>query len=187
MTITHWSENLVKLGACDPACEFAATQETPEQAWNNCPKPDWLLWLASELEVDKKPIILSACALARIVVNKYVPKNELRSGKALDVTEAWCHGKASDQELTEARNDAWAAESKLWSKRYAAEAAASDAAAGGFVASTGVHVAATHDAARAAVTSETLGSNRPRAEVEKEFADIVRKMIPMPEIVKTWK
>jgi hypothetical protein len=50
---------LKKLSACSEGIEFASNYETIEQAWNNCQRGDWMLWLAGKLNVDYKHISIA--------------------------------------------------------------------------------------------------------------------------------
>ena len=44
---------LKKLNACEDAIKYVRNQKSPEEAWNNCSRGDWMLWLARRLDVDK--------------------------------------------------------------------------------------------------------------------------------------
>jgi len=47
--MTKLDRLLRKLGACDEARTWAATQPDLEAAWTNCERGDWMLWLAGNL------------------------------------------------------------------------------------------------------------------------------------------
>jgi hypothetical protein len=38
-------EALAKLNPCDEGAEWFAAQATPQEAWDACTNPDWMLWL----------------------------------------------------------------------------------------------------------------------------------------------
>jgi hypothetical protein len=151
----HWSAALVKLEACSEAVDWATTQPTYAKAWEACTNPDWILWLYERTlgKRSTKPMVLAACDIAETVL-KHVTPGEDRPRKAIEVTRAWCAGKATQEEVGAARaasdaaraaasdaasaaSDAacdaasaaaWAAASAAWAARAAAWAAASDAA-----------------------------------------------------------
>jgi hypothetical protein len=41
------TEKLEKLHSCDGAIEYVKTQKSAILAWHNCPRGDWMLWIAS--------------------------------------------------------------------------------------------------------------------------------------------
>ena len=55
MKLTHFKE---KYSPCPEAYEWAIDSgyTTFEQAWENCPRGDWLLWTAKKLGVSLKPL-----------------------------------------------------------------------------------------------------------------------------------
>lgn len=102
--------NLEGLNACEEALKWYGSQNwaTLEEAWNNCPRGDWLLWLCAKLDIDRKLLVRSACSIARTVL-KYVPAGEDRPLKAIEAAEAWCAGKATLQQVQAAAEVAWVA------------------------------------------------------------------------------
>lgn len=44
--VTHWTDDLVRLQACDDAVEWARGYDTMDAAWAACERGDWMLWLA---------------------------------------------------------------------------------------------------------------------------------------------
>ena len=113
----NFIKKLEKLNACLGAIEWAKDYKTFEEAWNKCDRADWMLWIAGK-QVDKnknrKEVVLCACKCARRAL-KYLPKDEKRPLKAIQMAEKWAKGKTTIEEVKEAR-------------AYAADAAA-DAAA----------------------------------------------------------
>jgi hypothetical protein len=91
-TATSLHDHLVRLGACKPAIEWASGK-TIEQAWAECERGDWLLWLAISAGVDRRRVVLAACACARLSL-PHVPAGEMRPLKAIETTEAWARGDA---------------------------------------------------------------------------------------------
>ncbi|MDR2293185.1 MAG: hypothetical protein LBE11_06910 [Prevotellaceae bacterium] len=45
--------NIYKLKPCEEGLAYFNSQATIEEAWNNCPRGDWLLWVAKQLKVDE--------------------------------------------------------------------------------------------------------------------------------------
>ena len=125
---------LTKLGACTEAVKWAG-RKTPKKAWETCKRGDWLLWIASKLDIDRKKLVLAACACARTAL-KYVPVGEDRPRIAIETAEAWTRGEATIEQV---RTAAYAAS--------AAADAAYAAARAAYAASAAAHAAA-HAAAR---------------------------------------
>ena len=48
------TQQLKDLNPCKGAVEYYETKENFEQAWNDCHRGDWMLWIASKLKVDKR-------------------------------------------------------------------------------------------------------------------------------------
>ncbi|MCK5022761.1 MAG: hypothetical protein KAS04_01175, partial [Candidatus Aenigmarchaeota archaeon] len=108
---------LRKLGACPQAVEWAKDYPTLQQAWNNCERGDWMLWLVGKQSgppksKSRKKLVLTVCKCARLSL-KYVTKGEKRPLKAIQTAEAWANGDSSIS-LQDVRNayaaaDAYAA------------------------------------------------------------------------------
>ena len=96
------------------ALVFYRTQKNFKEAWKNCPRGDWMLWIADNLKLDKKLLILTSVKCARTA--QHLMKDK-RSTDALDVFEAYCNGTATIEEFNKAGAYADAAS-------YAAAAAA---------------------------------------------------------------
>lgn len=104
---------LRRYNACEGAIEWVG-KRTPAKAWAECPRGDWMLWIAARAGVERKLLVRAACDCVRTAL-KYVPKDELRPLRAIETAERWCEGKAT---LAEVRAAAYA---------YAAASAASAA------------------------------------------------------------
>ena len=146
---------LVELSACDPAVEWIGTR-TPYQAWRQCKRGDWLLWIAAELEVDRKLVVLAACDCAETAL-RYVPNGEDRPRVAIETARAWCDGRATIKQVQAAAD---AADAAATDAAYAAAYAAADAAT------------AAYDAAAAYAASDAGIISRAHS------AKLVRKRIP---------
>ena len=115
--------------ACVEGRNWAVTQPTMADVWENCPSAEWLLWITDAIDQrpDDRTLRLFAvwCARNTPLADGRVTGDLLtdpRSLAALDVAERYAAGKATDEELAAARDAAWAAAGD------AAGAAARDAA-----------------------------------------------------------
>ena len=111
---------LKKNHACAPSLEWLQSR-TLAEVWEQCERGDWLLWLAAKAGVDRKRLVMAACACARLAL-VHVPPGEERPRVAIETAEAWCRGEATIEQVKEARRNAAAA-------AYAAADAAADSRA----------------------------------------------------------
>jgi len=102
-----YQDLLAKLGACSDARHWTADKPIKE-AWETCERADWMLWLCERMEVDRKILVMAACACARTSL-KYVKNGEDRPRVAIETAEAWCRGKATIREVRSAADAAAAA------------------------------------------------------------------------------
>lgn len=107
--------------ACEDGRKWALTQPTMADVWDNCPRINWLLWIADKLDQrpDDRTLRLFAVWCARSTPLSDGRKTgdlltDPRSLAALEVAERFADGRATNDE----RAAAWAA----------ARAAAGDAA-----------------------------------------------------------
>ena len=103
---------LNSLNACSGAAKWFAKQETPTQAWRDCTRPDWLLWIAGRLSGKpgskaRRRLVICACECARLAL-PYATAGEMRPLKAIETAEAWARGKAGVT-LEQVRHAAYAA------------------------------------------------------------------------------
>ena len=196
---------LTEMGACPEAVKWAG-RKTHKRAWETCERGDWLLWISGNLDVDRKLLVLAACACARTAL-RFVPAGEDRPRIAIETAEAWTKGKATIEQVQSAANAAYAARAVA----YAASAYAADAAARAvaYAAAYSAHAAAysahaaaysTHAAyaARAvayaasayathaayAYAAHAAAYSTHAAAARKEMAAIVRKIIKFSVIKK---
>lgn len=108
----------------NPGQEFLnyyAKFETTEEAWKNCHRGDWMLWLASKLNVDSK-LIVKAAALSALTV-----KNLMKDKRSIKVCEsALSYANFNDQGIANSAFDY----DDLQKDRWAARDAVLDAAIG---------------------------------------------------------
>ena len=123
------TDKLKKLNACIDAREWVATQRNYKEAWQNCERGDWMLWLAKKLKVDDRKLTLAKFKCANQV--RHLMKDQ-RSIAALDAAERYGNGEISRDELDDAAYAAYAAADAAayaaYAAAYAADAAYADAA-----------------------------------------------------------
>ncbi len=169
--------------ACREDREWAMTQPTMADVWDNCQRPDWLLWILDAIDqrFDDRPLRLFAiwCARNAPLVDGRKTGDLLtdpRSLAALEVAERYADNNATDEELAAAETaagaaawDAWAAaETAAWAAAEtaawaAAETAAWDAALAAWAAARAAARAAgdaAWDAAEAAARDAALAAAR---------------------------
>jgi hypothetical protein len=163
---------LEKLKACREAIEWCGNR-TPERAYTECERGDWLLWMAPRSGVDPKLVTLASCDCANTV--KHLTKDKT-PGRLLRLVRKWVKGEATQQEvkkLADATNKrAISADERdeneeayyiLMAAVYAADA-------------TKYPLEACYAATAAVATTRYTGVDR---EVKhRELADVVRKRIP---------
>jgi hypothetical protein len=161
--MTTTADILATLDACDEPFTWAAAYPDPRDAWDHCPRGDWLLWVAVKLGVDHRLVVLAACDCARTAL-RHVPPGEDRPRLAIETAEAWCRGEVTDREVRAetadyAANAAWAA---AWAATHAIHAwaatTAAHVAAGATTATTHATYATYADAARAAAAADAAAA-----------------------------
>ena len=130
MTFKKWLE---LVNACEDAREWVG-DKTAQEAWDTCPRGDWLMWWITKYEdrYSKRDLRLLACAFASRVLHifeKACP-DDFRPRMSIDVAmqyaEGVVDGQARDAAWDAARDAAWdAAGDAAWD---AARDAAGDAA-----------------------------------------------------------
>ena len=97
------TRKLKALGACPEAVEWSEPYATLQAAWDACERADWMCWLL----VHPHPrtagqVRLVLCACARTAL-KYVPAGEDRPRLAIECSERYARGAATDDDLAAAR------------------------------------------------------------------------------------
>ena len=168
---------LEELNACGDAREFAA-DKTIEQVIAECPRGDWMLWLAKKVDIGLRPLTLAKGHCAATVL--HLMKDE-RSKKAVEVSIAYGENNATDGELRAAADAAAYA-----AAAYAAAAAAADADAADAAAYAAYAAAADADAADAAAAdadaadaaaADAAAYREAKVKNQLATADICRKYI----------
>jgi hypothetical protein len=105
---------------CKEGLEFYNKFNSFKEAWETCPRGDWMLWIAFKLNVSLQTITLTKALCANTV--RHLIKNK-RSKYVILIALKFGRGKATKLELTCAANDAAA---DAATDTYAAAAAATD-------------------------------------------------------------
>lgn len=83
-------EVLYRMGACDPAIEWATSYGySYEDAWAECTRGDWMLWLAYKSGVPNHKLALAA---ERCVSGVYGDNIGWTDKIAMDRIRRWCDG-----------------------------------------------------------------------------------------------
>ena len=174
MTAIKFRKLLIELGACHDALAWSKGKSL-ETVWSTCERGDWMLWLAAKM-IDKAPgwptrqeVVLAACDCAE-QASAYVLRGEDRPRKCIEVVRAWAEGKATIEQVIEARRDAFAANFAF------ADAAAATADAAVYTADAAAAAAvyaayATADAAAVRFTSLRKSAELVRARLKIPLED----------------
>jgi hypothetical protein len=96
----HWSIELEKVGACRPAVEWARQYPTFHEAWQACPRGDWMLWLISRTSSLKGPalrkLVLAKARCGKLAL--HLMENP-QSRRAVRMAERFGLGRATRKEL----------------------------------------------------------------------------------------
>ena len=170
MKIKDYISYLKELNACSEAIEWSKQFKTSQEAWNNCERGDWMLWLLDKQagkpeSKNRKKLVLAACRCARLSL-KHIPKNEKRPLKAIQAAEKWAKG-VSGVSLQDVKDTAayaadaagytahlvgaaayaaYAAAYAAYAAAYAADAAAYTVGVAGYVAHAAAHAVGDADA-----------------------------------------
>jgi hypothetical protein len=163
------TQKLEKLHACLDARDYVKTQKSAILAWQNCPRGDWMLWLASKLGVDKRLLTLAKGKCAATVV--HLMKDQ-RSKDAVKAAIDYGEGIINDQELREAAEAADAAyvAADAAYDAYAAYVAAYAAYAADVAAYVAAAAADAADAAYAAYAAAYAAADAAYAAADDAYA-----------------
>ena len=125
---------LKDLNACNEAVEWCEGKTLP-QAWSECQRADWMLWLCSKMIEkkgwpDRKTLVLAACLCAETALKFWEKKHptDNRPHIAIETARRWARGEATLDEVKAAADAADAAADAAYAA--AAYAYAADAAFG---------------------------------------------------------
>jgi hypothetical protein len=164
--------DISKLNPCSDGAEYYESQPDFKTAWENCQRGDWMLWLASKLEVDIRTITLAKGLCAKTVL--HLMKDE-RSIKAVDVAIEYGMGTITDDAMRYANINAHVAADAS----YAAAAASADAAAyaAADAAACAADAAAYAAADAAADADADADAYAARTENRRQTANICREVL----------
>jgi len=166
---------LKKYNPCSEAMDFRKEFKTFSEAWENCPRGDWMLWIAQKTGVNKRKMTLAKALCAETV--KHLMKDE-RSLNALKVAKNYGRYKANDEELRHAAAAAYAADAAAYTDADA-DAAAYAAAAAAYAAADDAYAADAYAAAAAyaAAYADTDADADARKQNQLATAKICRKIL----------
>ena len=163
-----------KFKACKESIAFRENYSDFKSAWENCPRGDWMLWIAKKLEVDLLKLTTAKALCANTV--RHLMKDE-RSKKAIDVAILFGQGLATREELDFAAADAYAA-AHTATYSAAAYAANTDAYAAAYAADTATYSAAAYAAVAAyAADAYAADAAASRQKNQQETAEICRRVL----------
>lgn len=160
--MSELKQQLITMSACNEAVEWVGDR-TLKEAWSECERGDWMIWLAGKLGIDRKLLVLAACDCAEQAL-KFVQDGEERPRIAIETARAWCNGDATIEQVRAAADAASVAASAA----DAADAAASAAASVAYAAADATGYAVYASAAASAADAASL----------KLSAELVRTRIP---------
>ena len=159
---------ITKYNPCNDAVEFRNKYNTFQEAWKNCWRGDWMLWLAGELKVPLKPLTLAKALCSKTII--HLMKDE-RSKKAVEVAEKYGRGKATRKQLDAAAADAYVADAAAYASAYAAaDVYAADAAAYAAASAYAAAYASVYAAASAADASAYVAADAADASAYAAYA-----------------
>jgi hypothetical protein len=85
---------LRKIHACEESLLFAESQPDFQSIWNNCPRGDWLIWLASLLRAPQKLVVQVSIECVRPILN-LIPGNEY----VISRCNRWVNGTESTRSI----------------------------------------------------------------------------------------
>jgi hypothetical protein len=178
MNADKFAEKLKELNACSDAIAWA-TGKSLTKAWQECHRPDWMMWLLGRSTVSKKVIATIAVGFAEQCVHNATKYPDV--AKCIEVIKRFLAGNATQEELSAARSAAWsAAESAAWSAASAARSAAWSAAWSAASASSAARSAAdsaasaARSAASAASAAESAASAASASSAAQEELSAAR-------------
>lgn len=128
--MTELQQHLDAIGACRVARVWAGDR-TPEQAWADCHRLDWLVWWHARTNEDRVPLMRWLCRMWKERTAQYVPAGELRPLACIEATERWCDDPSEENlaALRRARSASYAdaaayaaaAERAQWLESFRAE------------------------------------------------------------------
>ena len=169
------AERIKHLRPCEEAVAWAADFTSNTNAWQECERGDWMLWLLGHVSgrpysSKRRQLVRCACECAALSF-KY--SKDTRVTKCLEILKLWFDGNVTQQELAMAAagaDEAYrAAAEASWTAGAAAEAARAAAGSAG-----------TAMAAAGAAAGDAGAAMADQKKCLHECANIVRKHYPKP-------
>ena len=178
-----WLKPIKRLSACKEAIEWGEQYGTIDEAWTNCERGDWMLWLVGKLagkpaSKSRKRLVLTACECARLAL-PYVRQGEKRPLKAIEAAEQWARG---EHNITLSDVGAYAAADAASACAAGAADAACACAACAASACAADAASACAACAACAAGAACAADADARKKTLKRCGDIVRKHYPKPPI-----
>ena len=162
-----------KYSPCKEAINFREQYASFEEAWNNCPRGDWMLWIAQKVGVNLQTLTLAKALCANTV--RHLMKDE-RSRNAIDVALRFGNNQATIEELDAAAYDAYAAAYAAYDAYDATYADAAVDTAAAYAADTAAYTA--DDTAAYADAADTAAIfNKNKNKNRLETANICREIL----------
>ena len=173
-------ELLIELDACTEARIWVGGKSI-EEVVKTCPRGDWALWLAYNLEIDLQTLTLAKALCAKTVL--HLMKDQ-RSIDAVNIAERFGRGEATRVELDAARDAAYAAYAAAYAAKdvaYAAaaavDAADADAAADAVAYAAAYAAYAADDAAKAKRANQLETANIYREILGAQIIEKVNQLL----------
>ena len=165
--------DLTQFSLCKEGLAYYNRKSSFEEAWRDCERGDWMLWIAKKSGIDDRTLTRAKALCANTVRHLMTDR---RSTAAVDAAMRYAAGRISRDELDMYANRATAAttivdytnDKATYYADYAAARAAADARAAHAAAAAAAHADAA-SASRAAASSKT--ANR------RQTADICREVL----------
>jgi hypothetical protein len=171
------SDLLKKLKACLEAREWAKDHPDIKDAWEKCPRGDWMLWVLAMSGYDHKRLVYTTCQCARLAL-PYAASPAVE--ECIQTTEAWTRGEATIEEVAQARKKCYAAAyAAAYAAVYAAYAAAYAAA---YRAAAVADVAAYAAYTAAYAAADVAAYAAARYTCQRKQADIIQGLVSWEEV-----
>ncbi|MDR0681626.1 MAG: hypothetical protein LBG15_07255, partial [Dysgonamonadaceae bacterium] len=94
--ITEMKPNIKPFRPCSDGLEYYESKASFEEAWRDCPRGDWMLWMADRLEIDDRTLTRAKALCANTV--RHLMKDK-RSTDAVDAALRYADGEIGREEL----------------------------------------------------------------------------------------
>jgi hypothetical protein len=165
---------ILKYNPCHEAIEYRKQFKTLKEAWEDCPRGDWMLYLAQKVGVDIHHLTYTKALCAETIIHLM---DDERSRNAIKVAKKFGKHKATKEELKAAYASAYAA--AYASSAHAAASAASAAAAYAAEAADAAAAASAASASAYAASASAYAADAYAAKnmIQLKTAKICRKYL----------